>query len=370
MVRQTFDVIVCGAGPAGLALATLLAPNRRVLLLERRASQGIGPRIGESLPGAAAPLLHKLGVLEQFHRGGHRERGPAIAVWDRETPVWKDAILDPNGPGWHLDRRGFEAMLRQRTLESGASLVDGCRHIRIERQQGSWQLGTGDVQYGAPVVVDATGRASGIARQLGLHQSTEDPLLCLYSFLDSHPDDPDCSMRIQADEQGWWYTVPLPGDKRVLAYHLDSDNPLWRQLKRGADFLALARQHPLLAEALQGLAPARMQCRPAGTAMLNVTALESVGDGFLAVGDALFSFDPISSQGLFHSLASAASAANAIIAGSTDALDRHRREMQTVAAQYLFHWRGTYQGPARFGRYPFWQRRQGFQAAATQALVS
>jgi flavin-dependent dehydrogenase len=144
----------------------------------------------------------------------------------------------------------------------------------------------------------------------------------------------------------------------VLAYHLDSDNPQWHRLKRGADFLAQARQHPLLAEALADLAPARMQCRPAGTAMLSVEALTSAGEGFLAIGDALYTFDPISSQGLFHSLASAASAANAIVAGSADALQRHRHEMQAVADQYLAHWHGTYQGPARFGDYPFWQRRQ------------
>jgi flavin-dependent dehydrogenase len=358
MVRQAFDVIVCGAGPAGLALATLLAPQRRVLLLERRAGQGEGPRIGESLPGAAAPLLHRLGVLERFRRGGHRERGPAIAVWDIDTPVWKDAIFDPAGPGWHLDRRGFERMLQRRVQEAGATLVDGCRHIRVDRHQGGWQLDTGSARYSAPVLVDATGRASGIARQLGLRKSAKDPLLCLHSFLDRRPDDPDSAMRIQADEQGWWYTVPLPGAKRVLAYHLDSDNPQWHRLKRGADFLAQARQHPLLAEALADLAPARMQCRPAGTAMLSVEALTSAGEGFLAIGDALYTFDPISSQGLFHSLASAASAANAIVAGSADALQRHRHEMQAVADQYLAHWHGTYQGPARFGDYPFWQRRQ------------
>ncbi|MCP8688238.1 NAD(P)/FAD-dependent oxidoreductase [Marinobacterium sedimentorum] len=363
MARHTYDVMVCGAGPAGLALATLLAPQRRVLLVERRAGQGEGPRIGESLPGAAAPLLHRLGVLERFRRGGHRERGPAIAVWDIDTPVWKDAIFDPAGPGWHLDRRGFERMLQRRAQEAGATLVDGCRHIRVDRHQGGWQLDTGSARYSAPVLVDATGRASGIARQLGLRKSANDPLLCLHSFLDSPPGDPDSAMRIQADAQGWWYSVPLPGAKRVLAYHLDSDNPLWHRLKRGAVFLAHARQHPLLAEALTDLAPARMQCRPAGTAMLSVEALASVGDGFLAIGDALYTFDPISSQGLFHSLASAASAANAIVAGSAEALQRHRQEMQAVADQYLAHWHGTYQGPARFGGYPFWQRRQRLPGA-------
>lgn len=359
MVRQhDADVIICGAGPAGHALATLLAPRMRVQVVERRASPGNGPHIGESLPGAAAPLLHRLGVLEHFHLAGHPERGPAIAVWDTETPVWKDAISDPAGPGWYLDRRGFELMLRRRALQAGAELAQGCRQTRIGRYSGGWQLDTGSTLYRAPVLVDATGRSGGIARQLGLRKTASDPLLCLYSFLASPPNAPDRAMRIQADAHGWWYTVPLPLGRRVLAYHLDTDNPLWRQLKRPAQFLARARQHPLLAACLEGLAPGRMQCRAAGTALLNVDELHQAGDDFLAIGDALFAFDPISSQGLFHSLASAASAARAIEAGSADALRDHRREMQAVAEHYLWHWQGTYRGPSRFSRYPFWQRRQ------------
>lgn len=35
---RPFDVVIVGAGPAGLALGTLLRPEQRVLVLERRAS--------------------------------------------------------------------------------------------------------------------------------------------------------------------------------------------------------------------------------------------------------------------------------------------------------------------------------------------
>ncbi|HWO85501.1 MAG TPA: tryptophan 7-halogenase, partial [Stellaceae bacterium] len=60
------DVAIVGAGPAGAALAVSLAVAHRldVLVLEREAVPQF--RIGETLPGAAAPLLRDLGLLAGF----------------------------------------------------------------------------------------------------------------------------------------------------------------------------------------------------------------------------------------------------------------------------------------------------------------
>ncbi|WKE66389.1 NAD(P)/FAD-dependent oxidoreductase [Gallaecimonas kandeliae] len=356
-----FDAIIVGAGPAGLALATMLRPELRVLVLERRAQPAKAPPIGESLPGATAVLLQRLQLWERFQQAGHRERGGAVAVWDQESPVWQDAIRDPAGPGWHLDRGRFEAMLRQRALEAGADLLEGCAPSDIRHHQGLWQLATPQGRFQAPVLVDATGRSGSLGRQLGLKRQSGDPLLCLYSFLEQGSQRQDSTLRLQADAQGWWYTVPLPQGQRVLAYHLDGDDPQGRQLRRPEAFLAKARQHPLLAEVLADLPPAQLRCRAAGTSLLPVEELPKAGPGFLAIGDALLAFDPIASQGIFHSLASAASATKAIKAGLDHpdlGLGAYQQEMQAVTQRYLWHLKASYQGPRRFSQEPFWQRRQ------------
>ncbi|EKE68484.1 NAD(P)/FAD-dependent oxidoreductase [Gallaecimonas xiamenensis] len=360
------DLIICGAGPAGSALALALAPFMKVLLLERHASAPQGERIGESLPGAAQPLLQRLGVWDAFLQGGHKPRGPAIAAWDLDTPVWRDSIRDPAGPGWHLDRCQFEQMLRHQAQAAGAKLVSS-GPVKLSRKAGLWQVSCHGHRYSAPRLVDASGRAGALCRQLGLRKSHADPLLCLYSFLPCPPA-PDGSMRLQADEQGWWYTVALPQGKRILAYHLDRDNPHRQLLKDPDMLLRWARRHPLLAEVLAGLDPAAVASHPAGTALLNPAHLARAGDGFYAIGDALFSFDPLSSQGLFHALASAASAAKAITTDTPQGAATFRQEMQAVAQHYLRHWLGCYQGPRRFEQHSFWQRRQdpmGLAAAFT-----
>ncbi|MDQ7733124.1 NAD(P)/FAD-dependent oxidoreductase [Halomonas sp. SpR1] len=356
---RPFDVVIVGAGPAGLALGTLLRPEQRVLVLERRALPARSPPIGESLPGAAALLLQRLQLLAAFRESGHRERGAAVSVWDVDRPVWRDAIQDPAGPGWYLDRRKFEQMLRRRALDVGVTLGEGCKQTDIRHRQGQWQLDTTLGSFKAPVLVDATGRNGHLARRLGLQRYADDPLLCLYCFLDQAAESQDATMRIQADAHGWWYTVNLPNRQRVLAYHMDVDDPLCRRLLRRPDvFLARAREHALLAEVLEGLAPAHVRGRPAGTSLLEVEQLPKAGSGFLAIGDALLAFDPLASQGLFHSLASATSAAKAIEAGLHQSLGAYQQEMQAVSQRYLWHLKASYQGPRRFSQATFWQRRQ------------
>ena len=389
MAVRRWDVIVIGAGPAGSALARRLAPQARVCVLERAsagarvvlsadahaaaASDDVGAhvhrspwRIGESLPGAAAVLLRRLGVFERFLADGHAERGASVSVWDSDVPVWFDSLRDPNGPGWHLDRLRFDALLRAAADEAGATFAPLTGGWHAAHDGAAWQVvdATAGDAHSAPVLVDATGRSAALCRVLDLPRERGDRLVCLSLRLPPDAADPDRCTRTCADDEGWWYSVRVPSGERVLAFHLDADDPSLRGLRDADALLAHARRRLLLAEVLpshvadaaHGLA---VEVHPAGSAALDLHVCRR-HSGLFAVGDAALAFDPLSSQGLFHALASAESAASAItryLDGDDDAAQPYWSEMAQVRDRYRMHLAASYAGPVRHAQRRFWARR-------------
>ena len=362
-----WDVIVFGAGPAGSALARRLAGQHRVLLIEREIdrdpARSVEWRIGESLPGSAAVVLKRQGLLDRFLADGHVERSASVSVWDSVAPVWFDAMRDPNGPGWHLDRVRFDTMLRNGALDAGVAFATGLGRIQIQRTANTWQVLYGNSQhrYAADVIVDATGRSAALCRSLGLCRRSWDRLVCVHTLIPALPKDVDRSARTCADKDGWWYSVRVPSGERVLAYHLDADDPALRAQCDIGVLLAQARHLPLLAPILpEGTPNVRTRVRPSGSASL-VLADCAKRPGVYAVGDAILAFDPLSSQGLFHALVSAESAAAAIsrqLDGDPTAGLSYLTEMRQVQARYYAHLAATYAGPRRYAERRFWARRR------------
>ncbi|MFN9933375.1 MAG: NAD(P)/FAD-dependent oxidoreductase [Cyanobacteriota bacterium] len=362
--RQAWDVIVAGAGPAGSALALRLCARHRVLLLDRQRpprTVSAAPPLGESLPGAATTLLRSLRHWPQFLADGHRQRTATLSCWDHATPVWFDALRDPCGPGWHLHRDRFEASLRRAALESGAELLRVHGPLQPKPIPAGWQLLAPRLGLclEAPVLIDATGRRSVLAHQLPIRRQHEPPLLCLHTHLPGAGAPGDGTTRICADHDGWWYSVLLPSGPRLLALFLDPRAEQARRLRTSPALLDMARRHPLLAEVL----PKQVQ-GPVGACHAAGSVLDGpLPTGFFAIGDASISFDPIASQGLFHALATAESAAVAIedhLAGRSEAQAALGTELRAVAHRYRHHRQATYAGPARrFPDSPFWHSRSG-----------
>ncbi|MFM7347000.1 MAG: NAD(P)/FAD-dependent oxidoreductase [Tagaea sp.] len=278
-------------------------------------------------------------------------------------------MRDPNGPGWHLDRLRFDAMLRDAARGTGAALVTLDGRARARREGKVWRVrdeGSGR-DYAAPILVDATGRAAALLRGLGIPRHAADRLICAHALLPPAAGDGDRCTRVRADADGWWYSARVPSGGRVLAFHLDADDPDLRGARDAAAFLARARRSPPLDDVL----PARIDgttihMRPAGGAWSDFDACARE-PGLYAVGDACLAFDPLSSQGLFHALASAESAAAAIarrLDGAADADLPFWTEMRNVRARYQAALRDVYARAARFAGRRFWARRNGARVRA------
>lgn len=347
------DAVVLGAGPAGATAALNLAPFRRVLLLEQRPERS-ADAIGESLPGAAHRLLRDMRLWEGFRAGGHLPCSGRTTVWGTPEPVASDAIRDPDGPGWHLDRARFVASLRSTAADRGAALLSGAEPAAIRREGDGWRLEVAHRGRRLPVrtrlVVDARGRGARTLPGAASARSVEGRLVCgwIVGAASAGGAEPAST---RSDPDGWWYEAPLPGGRRLVAFHTDADLPAAAEARAPARLAARAARVDIAVGTL---------LRWGYNAAHGARATPGAGPGWMAVGDAGLCFEPLASQGLFNALytgLAGAEAAHRALDGDRDALAGYAASLDPVWTSYARRLAGVYARERRWPHAPFWSRR-------------
>lgn len=363
--RSSVDVVVAGGGPAGAAAALTLLhySDLRVALVE--ASRYQTWRVGEMLPAGARPLLEYLGAWPAFVDQAHRPTYAAGAAWGSNEVVWTHTIFSGQGPGWHLDRRRFDAGLAGLVRAAGGLVLTAARVVDEQRAAGRrWRVtvrvgGSGErVELSASHLIDATGRAAVVARRRGARRCMDDQLVGVVArlrFSDARAAD---ETLVEAVEEGWWYTAPLRGQELVAALLSDSDI-----VRAGA--LRQAPQWLWLAACVKGLhsraAPLRLRVPPVVRPAFSQRLDPMAGEGWIAAGDAAVAFDPLSSMGIGYALASGIAAARAVQSAVCGADVAAQERYCASAAQHYDRYRArqaaVYALERRWPQAPFWRRR-------------
>nr|WSZ97109.1 tryptophan 7-halogenase [Streptomyces sp. NBC_00857] len=365
---ERFEAVVAGGGPAGAVAALVLArAGRRVLLVDRHSDRQEPStfKVGETLPPAARPLLHDLGLWPGFAADAHLRCPGTYASWGSRRLHGQSHLYDPNGHGWHLDRGRFDAFLRDAAVAAGARLRKGdvVRHVTdageprtLIREQGLVK------ELYCDWVVDATGRRAVIGRQRALRRR-QDRLVAVFALF-SHrlpgrrTEDVELRTLLEAAPQGWWYTARVPAG-RLVAHLTDADltDPA---LRTAEGFLSAVAPTRHIRVRLDGYDPARTP-EPRWTAAHGLRLSPPAGPGWIAAGDAAIAFDPLSSQGILtalHTGARAGRAAHLCLAGETGALAAYISFLDRIADAYDRHHAEAYHQEQRWRTHAFWQRRQ------------
>jgi len=361
-LKNAVDILILGAGPAGAVAALNLAPTRCVVVADRWVR--VPPRIGETLPPAARRLLADMSLLDAFLAEGHAPCHANRAVWGGRMPIETDLMRDPDGHGWHLDRARFDTWLRREAVARGAALLAPARLAAIARGDRHWHVrlttDAGQVTLTAGFVIDAGGRAAPLARRLGAERRGDDRLVC--GWLHGRVRSPARAAgltTVEAVEDGWWYTAPLPERRRVLAFLTDADLPAASAAHDGAGLVARAAQ---TGEIGAILADSEFVPEGGGFTAAHSSTLDScAGPGWIAAGDASMTFDPLSSQGLLHAMftgLAAAEAADSYLSGEVGALIRYQQLIDGVRSAYRRHLAFCYSSEDRWPAAPFWRRRR------------
>jgi len=353
------DALIVGAGPSGSVTALNLAPFHRVLMIDRQPAPW--PRIGESLPGAARRLLVDMGLWEAFLGDDHAPCHVHRSLWGGSEPVERDALRDPDGFGWHLDRTRFETRLRDTATTRGVGLLAPARLLELGRDHAGWRVAL-DVdgrRLGVRTrsLIDATGRGCRLLRKIGQRWRAESRLVCTW-VISTKAALPRGVTQVEAEPEGWWYAAPIPGGGGVLAFHTDTDLPAARSTRTVDQLLARAKGLRMLGEFA---APERWAASNAGFCAAHGGYLANpAGPSWIAVGDAAQSYDPLASRGLFNALytgLAAAEAAGSALSGDARALSHYASELREVRAIYKDHLAAWYGLEQRWPDSTFWRRR-------------
>jgi flavin-dependent dehydrogenase len=360
---RRLDAVVVGGGPAGAAVAIALARRGLTSAIVEQ-EEAPRARAGETLPPSARLPLEALGVWPRFAAAGHEPGAGNRSSWGSERVEEAHFITSAYGHGWHLDRPRFESMLLEAAQAQGVRVLRGATVDAVSFDGEVWRV-SGGRPLEARFAVDASGRSAFLARICGAERVSIDRLVGAVTFLEpGSGEDPEGRFtRVEAVELGWWYSASLPGGRLAVACMTDGDLAARAGLRSVEGWLEAARAAP---DTFRRIGAYALPSTPPRLWSANTSRLSSVvGPGWLAVGDAAVSFDPLSSQGIVTALESGLEAAEAIqayLAGEAEALSRYAARVTARYRDYLVERARYYGAEGRWPDAPFWKRRQGHRA--------
>lgn len=358
-VKNTYDVIIVGGGPAGIATAlTLGARGISHVIVE--ASITPTRKLGEAIPPNAKPLLQKLGISHLVEAKKHQAYYGNKSCWGNDALELKEFITGIYGHGYLLDRLYFEEQLRKHVQEQTSIFMAGYKFRKVIRTntgvEVSIQKDNETQVLSAKYVVDATGRKASVCSQLGIKKQQFDKqfaMLCTATLETPMPH----QIMVEATANGWWYVAPQKDNEITLLFFTDRD--FVPEKKNATAFIEKELANTvhiskLLAFALLDFE--NLKIRPAGTSKLN----KIYGDCWMAVGDAAYTFDPISSYGITSALASGYYAGHAlasVLANKEDAMLAYSYVVENAFLGYMEKLEAQYASENRWKESAFWKKR-------------
>ena len=162
-MKETYDVLVIGAGPAGGSCAEKAAElGLKVLVLEEDPIVGEPVHCGECISKVA---MDKLGEIPE-EAIAERAKGVRVIF-----PGPRSNLVDE--PGAVLYKEKFERWIIEKAKKKGVEVILGQPLESAERRGKEWEVKSKGKKFRARILVDASGVKSVLSQKLGLNKKYE-----------------------------------------------------------------------------------------------------------------------------------------------------------------------------------------------------
>lgn len=277
-LNQNYDVLIIGAGWAGLTLARQLKlenPDLNILQLE--ASTQFKAKVGEATVEIAGHyFIHRLGLVNYLYRNHLPKNGLRFFFDSQNHDLDLDKMSEhgttsiPPHPAFQLDRARFEKDLVEMNRVQGINLLLGAKVTKLAVDEKGDHTVNFNYQGQSHKVktkwlIDASGRASLLAKQQKLHHRNDVPKNSAAWARFSNVTEIDSlgSKKWQKMVNGrflstihftgpgyWIWVIPLSGGFTSIGIDCDKNvmaNPPLKQ----AQFVAFLKQHKGLWQLLE-----------------------------------------------------------------------------------------------------------------------
>jgi flavin-dependent dehydrogenase len=283
------EVCVIGGGPAGATIARKLALlGHGVCLIEK--TDNSQNKVGESLPPNILVLLDALGLRKRIENAAFLRPDKTIVRWTDNSDFTKYS----NGqPGFLVNRGRFDQILLEAAREAGVKVLQPAQALRPAFDDArQWNI---PVRYNsrllkikAKYLVEAAGKRSFSGHRKKPYSA---PTVALYAYW-QNPKVEKSATLIEAGREEWFWGAHLPDGNFSAMVFIDA--------KRKRDKNLEAFYRSLIAESflLKGCLDGKLASRVKGCDASSYIDEEPVNERRIKVGEACFSIDPLSSQGV------------------------------------------------------------------------